>query len=192
MGNTPFPAQLVKHLAVLHDATVFIETGTYIGTTTRWAAANFAEVHTIELLEMLFKETSASLASLPNVKCYHGDSRALLPGIIKSLDQRRTVMWLDGHCSCDGDPNEKDECPLLNEIACVNGELDIVLIDDARLFLRVPPAPHDPSQWPSLHQVIEALPDDMFVQIIGDVIWAVPESLRAALTEYLHADRSPW
>jgi hypothetical protein len=191
MGDTPFPSPLIMHLARLHRADVFVETGTYIGTTTRWAAGNFAEVHTIELLEPLFLDAVRMFASLPHVRCHFGDSCRVLPEIVAALGTRKRVLWLDGHCCCNtGGVNERDECPLLCELACVTPD-DIVLIDDARLFLRTPPAPHDAAQWPSIRQVIDAIPSD-FVQVIGDVIWAVPDALRPAMVEYLRANRSPW
>ena len=78
MGLTPFPATLCLHLANLARAQVFIETGTYLGETARWAAKFFSDVRTVELGAERYADTSAALRDLSNVVCYQGDSRAVL------------------------------------------------------------------------------------------------------------------
>ena len=73
MGLTPFPATLCLHLANLARAQVFIETGTYLGETARWAAKFFSDVRTVELGAERYADTSAALRDLSNVVCYQGD-----------------------------------------------------------------------------------------------------------------------
>jgi hypothetical protein len=192
VGLTPFPATLCLHLANLARASVFIETGTYLGETARWAAEFFSDVRTIELGAERYAETSAALRDLSNVVCYQGDSRAVLAKIREELAGTPSVMWLDGHWSGDGTAGEDDECPLLGELECVDGLKDIVMIDDARYFLRVPPPPHEPDQWPTLQEIVLALPPGMFVQVVHDVIFVVPDFLRGALTDFLREERCPW
>ena len=192
MGLTPFPATLCLHLANLARAQVFIETGTYLGETARWAAKFFSDVRTVELGAERYADTSAALRDLSNVVCYQGDSRAVLAKLREELAGTPSVMWLDGHWSGDGTAGKNDECPLLGELQCVDGLKDIVMIDDARYFLRVPPPPHKPDQWPTLQEIVLALPPGMFVQVIHDVIFVVPNFLRGALTDFLREERCPW
>jgi hypothetical protein len=97
------------------------------------------------------------------------------------------VVWLDGHWSGGHTAGAGDECPLLEELSCLKDrEQDLILIDDARLFLCAPPRPHAPSQWPTISDLVgellkfRRLP---FVQIVDDVIFAIPDD--AALTRVL-------
>jgi hypothetical protein len=173
------PQDIVVDLARSNASTVFVETGTYHGHTTRWAAAHFENVHTIERSQQLYDRHSAELARLPGVTPHLGDSKEILPGIVSCLGDRRALFWLDGHWSCGETAGERDECPLLGELASLSTRTqDIILIDDAQFFLCTPPAPHDPSQWPSFADIIDALPfvsgRRPFVQIIDDVIFIVP------------------
>lgn len=191
MGAQPFPDVLALHLASVHGATAFVETGTYYGERAAWAAHHFEQVYTVELDPDLAYDARErlALARLTNVACFCGDSRRVLPGIVRALYGRRAVYWLDGHWSGKGTAGEHDQCPLLGELACLSDD-SIVMIDDARLFIRVPFAPLDVTQWPTLQEVLAAIPPAMFVQIVGDVIFAVPASLRAAMTEFLYSGQS--
>jgi FkbM family methyltransferase len=103
-----------------------------------------------------------------------GDSRDILPQLDLS---EPTVFWLDGHWSAGDTAGEGDECPLLDELATI-GPQHAILIDDARLFIEPPPPPHDPEQWPTLEQVIDAL-DDREVAIRDDVVIALPRRRRS-------------
>ena len=193
MGMVTFgmPERIALELAQMHGISVFIETGTYRGDTTRWAAKQFEEIHTIENSEILFKEHSPSLNSLPGVHAYCGDSRLLLPDILKNLGDKKAIHWLDSHWfGGDTGGGEEDQCPLLDELKCLfQRTQDIILIDDARLFLSAPPMPHKPALWPTVFEIMKALPvsaGDPFVQIVDDVIFIVPDlpPLRNHLTAW--------
>ena len=184
------PQQIVIDLARLNGATVFVETGTFHGDTTRWASNHFEKVHTIERAESLYKLHSSELARIKGVVPHFGDSRNILPQIVRTLDGQRAVYWLDGHWSGGETAGKEDECPLLDELACLSGRAeDIILIDDARLFLCAPPLAHDPIQWPTLPDVVDALlrsAKGPLIQIVDDVIFIVPDEnpLRSCLVGY--------
>jgi hypothetical protein len=184
------PREITLDLANLNGSVAFVETGTYAGATTRWASEHFARVHTIERAEAFFQAYGPELQGLQGVTAHLGDSRQVLPAILRDIGEQTTVFWLDGHWSGGQTAGEDDECPLLGELACLSGRLeDIILIDDARLFLSAPPPPHKPSQWPTISEVIAALPLSgrrHFVQVVDDVIFAVPgeDELRDCLTGY--------
>jgi len=183
MGLTPFPADLVLKLARVYGATAFVETGTFHGATAAWAAEHFGTVHTIEVGETRYHETSAALAYVRNIAFHLGNSRDVLPKIVAMLNGQRAVYYLDGHWSGEGTDGEQDQCPLLGELACLSSD-DIILIDDARLFARdfnVPIPPLDLAQWPTMEQVLAAVPQGMVVSVVGDVIFAVPFSLKELL-----------
>jgi hypothetical protein len=75
-------------------------------------------------------------------------------------------------------------------LACLSNRFeDIILIDDARLFLCAPPLPYNPSKWPTIAEIIYALPAsgrNHFVQIVDDVIFVIPDqdSLKNCLIDY--------
>jgi hypothetical protein len=184
------PQQVVIELARLNGSTIFVETGTHHGGTTRWASNNFEIVHTIERAESLYNLHSNELAQLTGVTPHWGDSRHILPQIVGDIHGQRAVYWLDGHWSGGETAGEYDECPLLDELACLSSRTaDIILIDDARLFLCAPPPPHNPSQWPTISDIVNVLPSsakEQFVQIVDDVIFIVPnvDALRNHLVDY--------
>ncbi|REJ66420.1 MAG: hypothetical protein DWQ31_15270 [Planctomycetota bacterium] len=188
--NMGVPTGIVLELARLHRATAFVETGTFHGTTTRWASDHFEIVHTIERAQGLYDLHSQELAKIEGVTPHLGDSRDVLPQIVRELGDRRAVHWLDGHWSGGETAGESDECPLLDELRCLSGRADdILLIDDARLFMSAPPPPHEPAQWPTTAEICDALPKAAkrpIVQIIDDVIFVVPdeEALRHRLVAY--------
>jgi hypothetical protein len=150
------PEKIALELAALNDSTVFVETGTFHGETTRWAASHFPVVHTIERSESLHAMHSGALSRLKGVTPHLGDSRDVLPNVVAEIGDRRAVHWLDGHWSGGETAGEGDECPVLAELACLSPRTDdIILIDDARLFLCAPPPPLDPSQWPTIGDIVQ-------------------------------------
>jgi hypothetical protein len=195
MGTMSFgvPSEITLALAQLNTSRTFVETGTFRGGTTRWAATHFDKVFTIERAPAIYERNAADLGRFPNITALLGDSRRVLPEIVSALGHQRAVFWLDGHWSGADTAGESDECPLLGELAALSGRHeDIILIDDARLFLSAPPRPHNPMEWPGIGAIVEALGrhcGEPFVQIIDDVIFAVPskERMRACLVEYAQA-----
>jgi len=184
------PEVITLALADLNGAKVFVESGTYLGATTRWASRHFERVFTIERAPSLYEQHSAELRRLDGVTPLLGDSRDVLPSVINEIGPRRAVYWLDGHWSGGPTAGEDDECPLLGELSCLAGRQDdIVLIDDARLFLSSPPRPHKAESWPTIDEVIRALGLGgrvPFIQVCEDVIFAVPnrEPVRGYLRDY--------
>jgi hypothetical protein len=184
------PQEIAIELARLNGSTIFIETGTFQGSTTRWASNYFEIVQTIERAEDLYRLHSKALAEIKGVIPHLGDSRDILPQIVKDIGARKALYWLDGHWSGGETAGQNDECPLLDELACLSGRTeDIILIDDARLFLCAPPSPHNASQWPTIADIVAVLlksGQEPFVQIVDDVIFVIPNKhdLRTHLVEY--------
>ena len=170
--------EAMLELANLVNASVLVETGTYKGKTTRWAAANFDHVHTIEKAKPFYDRYADELQQVGNITTHFGDSRDALPGIVNALADQSAVFWLDGHWSGGVTAGENDECPLLDELRAIKHRRnDIIMIDDARLFLAAPPISFDPTQWPTVFEIAEALGDnckDYTFQMFHDVIFLVP------------------
>ncbi|MEM8732804.1 MAG: hypothetical protein AAGG44_01185 [Planctomycetota bacterium] len=187
LNTSGIPREIVARLAGVSGAKTFVETGTFQGATTRWAAGVFAEVHTIELARGLFDEYSPELARIEGVHPHFGDSATKLPEIVSSLGDEPSLFWLDGHWSGGETAGEQAECPIIPELECLTQRpRDLILIDDARFFLCAPPRPHKPSHWPTIAEIVRTCPGDRFVQVIDDVIFIVPDNIevRSCLVEY--------
>jgi hypothetical protein len=184
------PRDIVTSLAALNNSSVFVETGTFHGETTKWAANRFETVHTIERAEGLHNLHRHELAQIKGVTPHLGDSRTILPRIVEQIGSRKAVFWLDSHWSGLDTAGVDDECPLIDELSCLSGRHeDIILIDDARLFLCAPPPPHNPSHWPTIPDICSVISRSdrkPFVQIVDDVIFIIPDEagLRNCLVDY--------
>jgi hypothetical protein len=157
---------------------IFVETGTFLGDTTAWAARHFERVITVEAAPAIHETAMARHGNLSNVDFRLGDSRDLLSEIVDSL-ARPAIFWLDGHYSGWETAGAGDECPVVDELAAIRSSSleHSVFIDDARMFLCAPPRPHDEHDWPTIDVVIEAVrqPDvDRHIAIVEDVVVAVP------------------
>jgi len=180
---------LFEYLAKTFTIPLFVETGTFRGETTRWAGTRFDEVITIEGSETLFRNAFADLASLPNVTCLCGDSREHLCDVVPSLSGE-VLFWLDAHWCGSTTYGKQAECPLIAELEAIySGDLEpFVLIDDARFFVSIPPAPHDVSHWPDYLEISEFVRQrcpNAFLTVHEDAIVIVPPWAKEALIDYV-------
>jgi hypothetical protein len=170
----------------------FFETGTYLGDTTARAARHFARVVTVERAEAFHRRARERFAGSRTIECRLGESREWIARLLPELPP--SLFWLDAHWSGGETAGEGEECPVLREIALLAPAADrhVILIDDARLFLAPPPAPHCPEQWPTIGEITAALAANHrpYVTVFEDVIVAVPARLRERMVALLR-DRPP-
>jgi hypothetical protein len=125
--------RLLREVAQRHGLRVLVETGTYMGETA-WALRNsFDRIETIELEPTLARLARIRFAHTPTVRTHEGDSAAVLPTILASLDEP-ALFWLDAHPSTDrtarGGP-----IPLRAELSAIVSHAvrgHTVLVDDIR------------------------------------------------------------
>jgi len=177
---------------------VFVETGTFRGDTIELVKDRFAEIYTVELSPEYYESARARFAGWRNVDLAHGDSAGMLGKWKSRLHTRSTLYFLDAHwCVADNTAGESSQCPLLEEIRAI-GQLNaesLVVIDDARLFLAPPPAPHEISQWPGFNEIIETLrglSGEHLLMVLNDNIIFYPRAIEAALRSYAHAQGVDW
>ena len=166
----------------------FVETGTYHGSTARWASTHFDRVVTVERAPSLYDQAISRSAGHDNIEFVLGDSREVLAELLPKLPDR-AVFWLDGHWSGGETYGAGDECPLLGELAAIGASHTehSLFIDDAHLFMSAPPRPHDPEEWPTIDEVIFALqrPEKTYaIAVVENVIVAVPNEARPILVSY--------
>ena len=187
MGNITFsiPKELVKKIVNQLRFDNFVETGTFQGGSCFWAAGHFEKVYTIEIDPVQSKSTASKPDCPRNITFLVGNSRDVMPGLVRDTLKGRSFFWLDGHW-CGGGGKD-DECPLMAEIEAVRDLKDAaIFIDDARCFLGPPPEPHDASHWPRIDEIFEKLrklfPDN-FTTIQDDVIMSVPPDVASIVNE---------
>jgi len=181
------PVKLTEILKDKYKVKTFVETGTYMGGTTLWAAQRFEKVITVENSKAIFEKTSSLHKDKKNIEFLFGNSKDHLKSIVAELDSP-AIFWLDAHWSGGETYGIEDECPIIKEIETINNSAHnhIILIDDARLFMKPPPLPHKAEQWADISQIIFKLNEvkNRYCFIADDVIGAVPADAKKSLGPY--------
>jgi hypothetical protein len=100
-----------------------IETGTYHGVTTEWFAHNFDKVYTVECSQPYYEEAQKRIGSYSNVHSYLKDSPVFLKEILSTIQDNKTIIFLDAHWYTN---------PVLNELDAIkeSGKKPIIAIHD--------------------------------------------------------------
>jgi hypothetical protein len=165
------PPDLALLQAQKYELRVFIETGSLVGNTAKWAAPHFDTVYTIEIAYKYFIRAKANLKSFENVQVIYGYSKDVLEGLLPELTIP-ALIWLDAQWSSDLGYRQSPEtlCPVMKELTAIaKSKLrHVILIDDVRLF-------GTESGWPSLDKVEGKLKSmGKETSITTDVLVAVP------------------
>ena len=159
---------------------------------------SFDRVVSIELSQELWAEAANRFADQPHVQILQGDSAEQLRTLSPEFQSKNVLYWLDAHwCVADGTAGELSQCPLLQELQAINrlNNGSVVLIDDARLFLAPPLAPHEISQWPAFNEIVKALQGlsaNHELMIVNDVIAFFPAAAKGAMQGYAQAQGMDW
>lgn len=190
--------KLVAALRTALPLSVLLETGTFKGATVAEFRPSFEKIVSIELSESLWNDAVNRFKDAPNVSLLQGDSGHNLRQLHASLQGDSVLYWLDAHwCVASNTAGEASQCPLLQELQAI-GKLNansVVLIDDARLFLAPPLAPHEISHWPTFHQIVTALlglSDEHELMVVNDVIAFYPKKAESGMVAYAQANGCDW
>jgi hypothetical protein len=144
----------IKSTALKSGAKTFIETGTYLGVTTRRCAPVFEAIYTIELDQELAEQASKFLSSKKHIEVIQGDALNALPKILEK-DISEILVFLDGHFSggvtACGDLPE----PAIEEIKILSAyreKIAAIIIDDFRLFGTEPGFPSKSALFQALEE----------------------------------------
>jgi hypothetical protein len=176
--NPYFPEEISLTLAKIAHADTFVETGTLLGETSKWASSKYKIVHTIELSEVLYNRVKDDLLSKGNIFPHLGDSRKILPEILTDIEGN-VVFWLDAHYSAGETAGENDPCPLREELSIIfrRNKEDVVIIDDARCF----PVNNTNGTYPSIVEIMHSAVGETEkgqgkrIYICNDQIFILPE-----------------
>jgi len=182
------PPGLVDALRTSCSLKVFVEAGTYMGRTARWASRDFERVITIEAAPALYEAARRRHAAVSNIRFIQGRSDEVLRQLAGELKEP-SLVWLDAHWSGRETFGEEQETPIVKEIEaiCSGACQHHVLVDDIRFVLAPPPAPHDPARWPDIAAVLRAFEraqPGRFHAIIEDVLVSVPAAGRSVAVDY--------
>ena len=173
--NFGVPEKEVEFLKENMKLDILVEGGTYKGGTAKSMSKKFRKVYTIEKSDTMFEIARGNLKDTKNVTMLKGDTREHLQSILENNDN--ILYWLDAHWSGGDTYGEEDECPLIEELEIIfqYSKNHVILIDDARLFLAPPPSPHKIEKWPSLTDILQALPMNWELLEFEDVIYLFPK-----------------
>jgi len=113
----------------------YIETGTYLGDGIKHVLNDYKIIHSIELSEKWYQHNVKQFKNNNNVKMYLGDSKKILPELLKTINEPITI-YLDAHYSGGTTAFGEEEVPLLFELEVLKERKydDIIIIDDCRLL----------------------------------------------------------
>jgi hypothetical protein len=200
MGAVDFSidTKLVNALASVLPLDVFVETGTFEGEAIARLRSTFSEIYSAELSRDYYEKAVNRFDGDPTVNLYHGDSSDMLRHLQSQLRERSILYWLDAHwCVATNTEGEASQCPLLSELESIHSlnNLSAIIIDDARLFLAPPPAPHEAQDWPRFQSVVEGLKEigpAHELMVVNDMIVFHPPTTLDAVTSYARSSGIDW
>ena len=138
--SPPSPGYIKRRCLVRHTSrnTIWVETGTYLGQTTKFLAKKSKKIITIEPQLQLFKNAKKKLSRFKNVDVILGTSEDVFPGLLPKLNGE-VNFWLDGHYSEGITYLGKRETPIIEELSNIADNLEnfssiIIFVDDVRCF----------------------------------------------------------
>lgn len=95
--NDKFAREKFKHIIESNNIKTVIETGTYLGSTTKWLSQWADTVHTIEVNPENYSKAVKNLRENNNVEVWQGNSAELLKEILPLHKDEPLFIFLDAH-----------------------------------------------------------------------------------------------
>jgi hypothetical protein len=190
--------KLIAALKSQLDFEVFVETGTFKGETIQTVKNDFKQVYSIELSPHYYQEAVNQFAADDHVTLINDNSSQALQALMPNLKDKSVLYWLDAHwCVAEETAGALSQCPLIDELNAIHhlNADSLVIIDDARLFLTTPQAPHEVSNWPTFHAIIQTLlqlSHTHRLTVLNDCILFFPESLTDTIQQFAHQYGVDW
>lgn len=155
LENSP---QIIKQKVFLKygvkDA-IWVETGTYLGSTTSYLSGLFPHVYTVEPEPKLYAAACKRFEG-KNVTLFNDVSENIFPTLLPKLSGN-VNFWLDGHYSHGITFKGEKECPVEDELIAIENNFDnfdklTILIDDVRCFL---PNNSSYTDYPSIDYLVD-------------------------------------
>ena len=125
----------------------WVETGTYLGETTKYLSKIARCVYSIEPSKKYFDDAKKMFSKEKNIMLTQGTSEDCLETVISKINIESISFWLDGHYSGADTFEGKYHSPVLFELEIiekylVNFKNINILIDDFRIFNKHYPKSH--------------------------------------------------
>lgn len=138
--GAPSP-RLIKQQVLLRNGfpnATWVETGTFLGETTKFLSRSAKQVYSVEPEPKLFARAQKKFENVKNIKILNGTSEAIFPELLPSLNGP-VNFWLDGHYSAGNTFKGQKDTPVVEELSAIQENLNrlsnvCVLIDDLRCF----------------------------------------------------------
>ena len=133
----------------------WVETGTYLGTTTQYLSNLSHHVYSIEPEQNLYSDACKRFEGR-NVTLFNDTSKNVLPSLLPNLNGNIN-FWLDGHYSAGLTFKGDKDCPVEDELSSIEANFDnfekiSILIDDVRCFLS---SESEYSDYPSIDYLVD-------------------------------------
>ena len=132
----------------------------------------FENIYSIELDQALYERATAKFKRDGHIKVLQGDSGEKIKDVLGDLSGR-TLFWLDAHYSGGVTAMGAQETPIekeLNTIFRMRDSDDVILIDDARLFV----GGNDYPTLTALTKLVQARRPQATIDIEDDIIAISP------------------
>ncbi len=142
--------KILRQYAKQFQTPTLVETGTYLGEMVQSMKNVFQKTYSIELQPNLARKAQQRFSKDLRVEIIQGDSSGVLPELLKKI-QTPVLFWLDGHYSGGVTAKGNKETPIIGELVAIfdnRTTKDVILIDDARLFI-------GKNDYPTIEQVMD-------------------------------------
>jgi len=136
----PAPFQIKKNYLIRNgiEHAIWVETGTYLGETTKALAKKSLLVYSIEPADKLFSFSETRFRKNHKIELLHGTSEDQFPKLLSGL-KNSINFWLDGHFSGDITFKGEINSPIITELSLIAMHVKrwdrvVIFIDDIRLF----------------------------------------------------------
>ena len=151
----PAPHFVKQSLLLRHGIKncTWIETGTYLGSTTKMLSSKYHHVHTIEPSQKCLSIAKDYIGSAKNITFYNGTSEDCIETACAAVEGD-VCFWLDGHYSAGITFQGDADTPIVHELATIGKYLNryrsvVLIIDDIRC------SHLDSDHYPSLNFYVE-------------------------------------
>ena len=166
------PPAIIKHKILLRHGIKFanwIETGTFMGETTKVLSKNYPRVHTIEASKECLQIAKRYVGRKSNITFYQGTSEDLFESILQK--QKGSInIWLDAHFSSGITHKGSNFSPIISELLSISKKINkfnqiAVFVDDidGHFF--------DPKSYPKIDYYVEWANNNKLVWLIENNIF---------------------
>jgi len=140
--DAPFPTSIKRKTLTSHSLpkSNWIETGTYMGSASKYLSKRYPHVTTIEPSKHFFDLSKSRFGKSKNIHLLFGSSEEHFEKAVK-LEKSNLNIWLDGHFSEGGTFLGETVSPIIHELMVISKQKErfeniVVFVDDVRLFTR--------------------------------------------------------